>query len=249
MLTNERCFELWAPEASPWSAWAKPVLFSEMDRVALRPASAGIAPELVDQLPAFDAATALVVDLNGRDAVGAGLALALKGWRPVPLFNATTAPKALVDVVPIMEVLLGGAEALQEMTVRDDAPPAFLLDARRMNGSPAPGDYDNRSITLPQDFPSATFLRSRGIRTALLIQLGANRAKDDLDHVLLRWQQGGIALRSKDLKGMTYDLEVSPPSMFRKGWYRLIVLLGLRRSNVGGFGAMVPEQTSGGGFG
>jgi hypothetical protein len=33
-----------------------------------------------------------------------------------------------------------------------------------------------------------------------------------------------------------------------RAWYVAIALFGLRRSNVGGFGAMIPEQTSRGGF-
>jgi hypothetical protein len=34
--------------------------------------------------------------------------------------------------------------------------------------------------------------------------------------------------------------------MFRRAWYRLIVLAGLRRANVGGFGAQIPEPSSSG---
>ena len=39
---------------------------------------------------------------------------------------------------------------------------------------------------------------------------------------------------------------MSPPSWFRRAWYVAIALMGLRRSNVGGFGSMVPERTSSG---
>ncbi len=54
---------------------------------------------------------------------------------------------------------------------------------------------------------------------------------------------------SLDLHGSRtpQPIEVRPPSRFRRAWYRVIALLALRRSDVGGFGGSIPEQTSGGG--
>jgi hypothetical protein len=244
--SNEEAFGVWAPDDSPWSAWAKPVLFSQATdawrRRAPDPGSPG-------SLPEFDQGCALVVDLLGVEAVRAGLQLAARGWRPIPLFNATTGMNAVVDVDPLMEALLGAADALATTTVHPTAPPAFLIDARRMTGTPRPGDYDNRSVVLPQDLPSANMLRSKGISRVTLVLMDLSEPREDLRHVLLRWQQGGIELRQRSLQGQERPLVVTPPSLFRKAWYRLVVLFGLRRSNVGGFGGMVPEETSGGGFG
>lgn len=242
-MTGEQCYGIWAPDDSPWSAWAKPVPFSQLDTLGVR---ARQVPVFNGRLPRFASDTAVVVELDGRESVGAGLALAEHGWRPVPLFNATMAPKAVVDVVPVMETLLGGADALGAILIRPHAPPAFLIDALRMQGAPRPGTYDNRSIVLPQDFPSATMLIARGIRTVVLYRREKGKPRQDLSHVLLRWQQAGIELRSVDLDGEEDRLVVSPPSLFRKAWHRMIALLGLRRSNVGGFGALVPEASSGG---
>lgn len=242
-MRGERCFEVWAPDASPWSAWAKPVLFSQLDGLGVQ---ARPTREWVGSLPRHRDEIALVVELEGRDAVEAGLELARRGWRPVPLFNATMAPRALVDMVSVMEALLGGAPVLEGIDVRLDAPPAFLLDSRRMLGHPRPGAYDNRSIVLPQDFPSATMLVARGIRSVVWVRRGVGKPAEDLRHVLLRWQQAGLGLRHEAVDGGDGDLIVDPPTRFRKAWYALIALLGLRRSNVGGFGAIVPEATSGG---
>jgi hypothetical protein len=36
--------------------------------------------------------------------------------------------------------------------------------------------------------------------------------------------------------------------MFRLAWYAVIALMGLRRTNVGGFGAVVPESSGRSGF-
>lgn len=242
-MNGERCYGIWAPDDSPWSAWAKPVPFSQLDRLGVK---ARAVTAFDGRLPRYAADTAVIVELDGRDAVRAALALAHQGWRPVPLFNATMAPKGVVDLVPVMESLLAGAEVLEGITIRPHAPPAFLIDARRMNGRPAPGAYDNRSIVLPQDFPSATMLVARGIRTVVLVQPEVGNPRQDLSHVLLRWQQAGLELRQEAVSGAVETLVVTPPSLYRKAWHRMIALLGLRRSNVGGFGAAVPEATSGG---
>ena len=58
---------------------------------------------------------------------------------------------------------------------------------------PSPGKFDNRWVVFPQDFPSATFLRSRGVADVLLIHSGKS-VQEDLAHVLLRWQQGGLRM-------------------------------------------------------
>ena len=43
----------------------------------------------------------LIADLPGEDAVHLGLALASRGYRPVPLFNACTGPGELINQLPI----------------------------------------------------------------------------------------------------------------------------------------------------
>jgi hypothetical protein len=244
---GEQCYAAWAPDESPWAPWAKPILFQQMVAPATPDSRTG---GVIASLPSFDAFTALVVDVAGARAVHVGLDAAWLGWRPVPLFNATNGPKPVVDATPVADALLTGGEKLAGLDIRAEAPPAFLLDARRMEGAPSPGSYDNRWVTLPQDFPSATFLRSRGITRAVLIQDSARTPKEDLSHVLLRWKEGGIELRWLTLQdGGTGELQVSPPSYFRKAWYRVMAMLNLRRNDVGGFGGPVPEASAGGGYG
>ena len=249
-MSPEDCYAAWAPDDVEWARWAKPVLFTQLD------APAGTEPPA---LPAFDAVGALpeagdgvavVVELPGEESLLTGLKLATRGFRPVPLYNATWGPRPALDVSLIVRWLRAGAEFLTKAGLRPDAPPAFLLDADRNRRQPAPGDYDNRWVVLPQDFPSATLLLSRRIREVVLIQRGGAAPREDLAHVLRRWQEGGVRIMTLDLErgGAPAVLDVPRPSTFRIAWYGLIALLGLRRSNVGGFGGMVPEQTSGGGF-
>lgn len=243
---SETAFAAWAPDQSPWSLWAKPVLFAGLGSVD-RPTTAQT-PRAVDvsRFPDPRERTAIVVDLPGRTGTELGLALAGEGYRPVPLYNCCMGKGAAVNVEPIERALLAGAEELPHLRIRDDAPPVFLLDANRMEGpAPKPGRFDNRWLVFPQDFPSATYLRSRGIGRALLVQEREGAPREDLAHVLRRWQLGGIELTATTAGAeRVRSLHVAAPSLFRRAWYRVMATMGLRRSNVGGFGAVVPIPTA-----
>ena len=249
-LTGEELFGIWAPVESPWSRWAKPVLFAQFDHAAEIPANPELGDETDERLPVMRRDLAVIADLHGPKAVRVGLALARRGYRPVPLFNATIGYPPLVDVRPTLDMLRAAAVPLKDIRCKPDEPPVFLIDADRMQGVPVPNRYDNRSVVLPQDFPSGTFLLSRGIREVLVITSGSE-AREDLEHVLRRWQEAGLRLQELELErpGPAHELVVQPPSRFRRAWYRFIVLMGLRRSNVGGFGGMIPEPSSSGGYG
>lgn len=243
---NEAVFAAWAPEGALWSRWVRPVLFTQLDGL-------GLSRDVIDLTGLDDArlpdarGCAVIVDLPGSESVLLGLASASRGFRPIPLFNSTNGPAPLVDVRPIAQQLFSGAWLLREIRIPPEAPPAFLIDADRMRGDPMPGRFDNRSVVLPQDFPSGTLLRSKGIHQALLIQRGTT-VREDLAHVLVRWQEAGVKLRTLDVQGGgdSEELRVGPPRLFRRAWYGVIALLGLKRNNVGGFGGLIPEVTSGG---
>jgi hypothetical protein len=248
--TPETCFEGWAPYDVEWAKWAKPVLFIQVSAVTEPLAGQIRGFAQAHLLPSSRRSTAVIVDLAGEQSLLAGLALAERGFRPVPLYNATMGAKPLVDVDKIVRWLPAGAAHLATLSIGREAPPAFLLDSHRLKGVATPGAYDNRWVVLPQDFPSATFLLSREIREVILVQADTSTPRKDLTHVLRRWQEAGIQILALDLeKGDdARSIDVPKPSGFRRAWYRVIALLGLRRSNVGGFGARVPEETSGGGY-
>lgn len=249
---GEDAFAAWAPPAVVWSEWAKPVAFVTEPAAAADAAAAGSATAPPPGLSmTIDTAAAAIVDLPGPESVATGLWLAERGFCPVPLFNGTSGPSPVIDVDAIARALLGGAARLAARPMSALAPPAFLLDSRRLGpGSVAPGRYDNRWVALPQDFPSGAFLASRGIRSAVLIRRDGVGVPPDLAHVLARWAEHGLVLRVVDAgTGQVADAVTVPrPSRFRLAWYAATALLGLRRSNVGGFGATVPEQTGRSGF-
>jgi hypothetical protein len=252
-MTPEQLYDLWAPQASAWSAWAKPVLFASLPAVSGLPGELPPLPD-VAWAPAADAGTALVVDLRGPLAVLTGLALARRGFCPVPLFNGCSAPGMVVDVAPIQDLLARGGALLCETPPAAGAPPVFLLDADRLSaaGGLYPGRYDNRWAVVPQDFPSASCLLRAGITA---VCLAAPAVRDDLAHVLRRYQEAGLRLSSIAPTGMLaapdtpvpspQPLEVPRPRfLFRSAWYRLLVFARLRRNAAGGFGAVVPQPSS-----
>jgi hypothetical protein len=114
-----------------------------------------------------------------------------------------------------------------------------------------PGQFDNRWMTFPQDFPSASFLREAGITNAIVIGMGDNFPQTDLIHILLRWQQGGIPIQKLSMAPGSHPapMELRRPSWFGFAFQRLLATFGLRRSEGGGFGSVVPDPHQSGGRG
>jgi hypothetical protein len=262
-MTRDEIYRAWAPQERAWSTWVKPVLFAHVDNAALAPDAA--TPEHIDVswVPAADGSTAIIVDLPGEVGIWTALALAPRGYTPVPLYNAIPTPRipevsndsivaisGTVPVWPIVRALTRAAQILERLQFAVDAPPTFLLDANRAFGSakPSPGGFDNRSISLPTDFPSANLLLSRGIRRAVLIQETSIQPQPDLAHTLLRWQTAGIQILARRLADAEplQAIQISRPNSFRLFWYNFLATFGLKRSPFGGFGGRLPMSASGG---
>jgi hypothetical protein len=262
-MNQEEVFSVWAPQGSIWSRWVAPVLFAQTywdTRIKSEPAAPQHLPWLQKQM----SDTAFVVDLPGADSVEVGFALAVVGFRPIPLYNASPGPEeivglgagspgvwnAVIDMGPIVDAISRVTASLQNMQFSQNAAPTFLLDSARLSGTrPADnGMFDNRWMVFPQDFPSASFLVAQGIRQALLVQKDRAEPHDDLAHSLLRWQEGGIKVLSKKLDDNLppSEITVKRPSKYKATWYRALAQLGLRRSSAGGFGSYIPETTAAG---
>src|SRR5215471_1876962 len=144
-MTKEEIFAVWSPEHSPWSTWVKPVLFAHLREEFTLPASHEIHRD-VDWVPPATERYAMVLDLPGDEGVWVGASLALRGYQPVPLYNAIPQPihPALnsisqlsigaVNVFPILGALRRTAPWVSSIPAPPVAPPAFLLDANRHGG-------------------------------------------------------------------------------------------------------------------
>lgn len=267
-MTPQELYALWAPADSIWSPWVLPVPFAQLICVGAEH-FAELPHFHRDWAPKGRTDVALMIDLPGESAIHFGLALLELGFRPVPVIDGSPGPAdsivtsltkpgsalpasgVAVDMRGLLRALCQGAEHLRQASLAGGAPPAFLLDSRRMETSAEDFalSYDNRWMAFPQDFPSARFLLHRGIQKVVLVH--ANYSKqppDDLAHVLLRWQEAGIAVDSKFAwnDDAPVGIKVSRPNRYRAAWYRALATLRLRRNDAGGFGGY-PRAISGGG--
>jgi hypothetical protein len=203
----------------------------------------------VDWAPAPEAKAILIIDLPGAEAVHLGLALARRGYRPVPLHNAFTGLSELIDQRPILRALQAGAVYLTACALPADAPPAFLLDSRRQSlpRPLRPGMFDNRWKVFPSDMPSAPLLHRRGVSRAILVQRTQRKPLSDIARVLYSWQEGQIALEIKDITDTAPPcrLVVPPIPWYQRWWYGLLSRFGLDRSPRDGFGYFVQESSHG----
>ncbi|MCL2320720.1 MAG: hypothetical protein FWC47_01285 [Oscillospiraceae bacterium] len=238
--SNLTTYKKWAPDNAKWAAWVKPVLFAGSPNYSYIELSIPKVSWLFDDF----GDTAIIVDLPGKTGVEMGLGLARLGYRPVPLYNGVDGPNRysmIVDVYDIICALYSGAEELSSLYLRDDAPPAFLLDSNRMNGNVIQGKFDNRWCIFPQDMPSATFLLHNGIKKIIVY---TQTKQNDLTHILLRYQEKGIVIFTCDMSGNLKKETISKPSRFKSLFYRFLVISGLKRNAAGGFGSMIPEPSS-----
>jgi len=139
-----------------------------------------------------------------------------------------------------------GAHANGYVTDAGGRPTHLWIAQRSATKATDPGLFDNRWLVFPQDFPSANFLRSHAMDSALLVQAQPDQPQSDLAHVLLRWQQAGLPLRvvTPAPGAAPQPLSVRRPRLFRWMWHRALASLGLRRNSAGGFGAVVPMPSS-----
>jgi hypothetical protein len=208
--------------------------------------------------PAADGLAGIVVDLPGEQSVRTGLALAKRGYRPVPLFNSVPAPSpamlgsmnelVVIDMYGVVLRIIAGAVRLTSLNLPSNAPPAFLLDSRRRGERMilAPRMFDNRSVSLPTDFPSANFLISQGMSHVVVVQAQMNQPQQDLAHTLRRWQTAGLDMMVAAAGAPEpIAIFVQRPPWFRHLWYGVLMRMGLRRSPLGGFGGFIPLPSSG----
>jgi glutathionylspermidine synthase len=198
------CYKAWAPANIKWSKWVRPVPFiiNETKKAQNIPYdSPGIL--YLENIPPD---TAIILDLPGYSGILEGVALARKGLRPVPLYNGTTEQHgaiALVDNTGINSALLRFSYVLNELGIKDDAPPVFMLDSDRMNRYKVNVSvFDNSWDVYEQDMPSPEFLLNNGINSIILC---GYRIQRDIHKILYKYQSKGITI--------LYTSGIDPPSV------------------------------------
>lgn len=267
-MTGKELFEIWAPNDSIWSRWVSPALFAQIDYANGEKLAQADETEIPWHEQKARPDTGVVIDLPGADSIRLALTLARRGYRPVPIINASPGPIGLqlnllpqparskpsaivvLDMSSLVREICEGTPQMRALTLASDAPPAFVLDSLRLKGTnPLRDDmFDNRWMVFPQDFPSAKFLAEQKIKHMTVVQTDKTQPREDLSHVLLRWQEAGIEIRSTASgdSSLPSTITVSRPSRFKASWYRALAIMGLRRSSVGGFGSFIPETSAAG---
>lgn len=264
MTANQEIYSIWAPAECEWSRWVKPVLFSFLGLSPPRPVDSAY-KALAGSIPrAFQMSdTVLVADLPGQQGVGMGLEFARNGYRPIPLYNACPQPnlppspqtwpresilserettvQAAIDVLPIISAMRWASDELRTIEFPMKTPPVFLLDSRRKGDRQRVciGMFDNRSVTLPTDFPSSDFLRERGVHRVIVVQ-EREKPQFDLGVVLRQWQTGGLRIdyQPTNANWDPQPLALPRPSRLKMLWFWLDSRLGFRRNSSGGYGAI-----------
>jgi hypothetical protein len=150
---------------------------------------------LADLFPPAMGDTALLVDLPGGEAVAVATALA-GVFEPVFLFDNWPHPRG---VVPSHEVIAAAIYCQPLLlaagaTRRPDAPPAFIIDSRRLNPYRDESDaFDNRYLAR---MPSAAALQRLGIRHLLYVTDGAaDHEADDLNDDFVAFRAASVDVK------------------------------------------------------
>jgi hypothetical protein len=154
-MTNEEVLRRWHAAAGKWARWLKPSLFAQL---ADEPGSE-LSPQSLDWAPPAGN-VALILDLAVPRSIALGVALAARGYCPVPLFNTTRGTGEYVPTGALCRLLKGAADRLE---ARSEGPPVFLLDSARDTRPHDERLYDNRWHVFESDLPSARLLSDAGI--------------------------------------------------------------------------------------
>ena len=192
-MTVKEIYQIWAPIGKKWVDWVRPVPFVEMNHYSKQYNYSDFSIPVISYLNEEMNHTALIVDLPGMESVKEGLALAHKGFRPIPIFNGTAEQensRATSDNQSAAIALAFGTAELSKITIKEDANPAFLTDRNRlqrfkMNVSV----FDNSWDVYPQDLPSAEYLLENDMKKVIVV--GQNIARD-LKKILYNYQKKGL---------------------------------------------------------
>lgn len=254
-------FQLYGPlPDSPWVPYQCPTLFASIDRCHIRPKQHELSPLYAnrDSHPAdawqwLGADTMVIVDLPGAKTIEAGVLLANHNAQFVSTFDHwAVPPRAMTTNVAINATGLIDAmytlgprvyNIRQQLT--PDAAPVWLCDSRRLGGpaSPTPGTFDNRYYIDDSILPGIQTMKKGGIRRLVYFNEKIKQTSDpDLDTFIIDAIDAGITLEQVALDDEESWITPRPMDVPFK---TKLPLRGFRRSDMGGFGKMVPQPSEG----
>jgi len=188
----ETTYEVWAPPTSRWSAWVRPVPFLRIGKEEAVICTRHFEVPVICYLTEPKNDTAIILDLPSYEGILEGIAFAYLGFRPVPLYNGTYEPDgaiALLDNHMLSPSLTWGAGKLNDIDLKADAPPVFLLDSNRLSRKRKPEIFDNGWDIYEQDLPSGEYFREMEIKSIII---RASKIQKDLAKILGKMQKKGL---------------------------------------------------------
>jgi len=193
-MIGKEIYKIYAPNATKWTEWVRPVPFVAIDTYSRKPTSDWIDKKVIF-LNQYEKNTAIFIDLLGKESIELGISLAHIGYRPIPLFNGTDEQKysqATTDTYLIESSLINGSQKLKNISLKDDANPTFLLDSSRMNRYRAKESiFDNSWDLYSQDIPSFEYFKQNGINKIIVV---GNTIQRDLRKIFFKFQDAGIEI-------------------------------------------------------
>jgi hypothetical protein len=265
----EALYEVWGPASgSVWEPYHCVPLFAALD--ALKPAKWPATPneawptaaeeaariETGVHLPGATAREPLgrewaeagvwvILDVPGVVAVPLAARFVLAGYQPVCTFDHWPHPAGLLKPERILAQLLRYAPIVAEarQQLHPASPPIWVCDRERLGRGPGmPRDFDNRYFLDDSILPGPDALRKAGIRHVVCIvpEPWMHPLEDVQAYLEGLKREGfpeihGAALNDPELR--TFDFSpVGAPRRFAASSYQ--------RSAAGGFGRLIPEESS-----
>ncbi len=195
---DKEIYKIWAPTGKQWVDWVRPVPFVEMEHFTKGYGSCGTVDMSAYRVDYVDEAwkdAAIIVDLPGAKSVQEGIALAKKGYRPIPIFNGTVEQRdarATTDNESASLALMRYAGELARIELAEDARPAFLTDSNRLHRYRVDlGIFDNSWDVYHQDLPTAEYFLANNIHKIVIVGQSVAR---DLAKILRPFRKKGIEI-------------------------------------------------------
>jgi hypothetical protein len=260
-LSAEVLYDVWGPvPGSPWESYHCVTLFAALDRLlktGIGPTDPSVAAQLEENLgnPAMGKVKTpgwagpgvfALIDLPGPQSVTLGAHLIRSGMQPICTFDNWPHPAGLLSPEKIVPQLLRYASLIdsQRHLLSPTSPPVWLCDRNRFGFGPGkPRDFDNRYYLDDSVLPGADILRASGIETVIcVVPTSGEILKDDLRFYFATLKQHGFNtlwthLTDPELRLMELAVRPHKKPAFQE----------FKRSSAGGFGAMIPEPSSGSG--
>lgn len=258
-------FHIYGPVAeSPWVPYHCPTLFACIERQKIRPREIELAPAYFRPRPEGAFAwlgpdTSLIVDLPGAATIKMAAILMKYGAQPICTFDhwdTTWVPatsrgrsrkSAVIQSTEMINTMFTLApevhESRQKLTT--DSPPAWICDSRRLAPGvrPSPGTFDNRYYIDDSILAGIPTLKKAGIRRVVYFSMNiADEVQPDLiPHFIEADKEGLVLERLALLDESTWMKPVEMKVPFKRN----LPIHGFRRSDMGGFGQMVPVPSEG----